>query len=129
MHRYIRPKDDKEIPAEHRGGLTFGAGASEDLGAPDTPGYQFIQARGLILIDNPVLGLVAVLPIGMAQVSSVVLSVNQGDVVEKGQEISCFQLGGSDIIMVFQKNANVKIDQNINQHYNFGTQVAIASPK
>ncbi|KAL4244959.1 hypothetical protein ABKN59_002796 [Abortiporus biennis] len=64
------------------------------LEAPDTPGYQFIQSRGLILIDNPVLGLVAVLPIGMAQVSSVVLSVKKGDVVKKGDEISYFQLGG-----------------------------------
>ena len=37
------------------------------VSAPDSPGYQFIQARGLILIKNPVIGLVAVLPIGMAQ--------------------------------------------------------------
>ena len=82
----------------------------------------------LILIESEI-GLVAVMPIGMAQVASVVLSVKPGDYVQKGQELSYFQFGGSDIIMVFQKNANVKIDQNINQHYNFGTQVAIASPK
>ncbi|KIP06517.1 hypothetical protein PHLGIDRAFT_72611 [Phlebiopsis gigantea 11061_1 CR5-6] len=99
------------------------------LDAPDTAGYQFLQARGLILIDNPTLGLVAVLPIGMAQVSSVVLSVQKGDYVEKGQEISKFQLGGSDIVMVFQKDANVKIDQVENQHYNYGTQVATAPRK
>ncbi|KAI0335630.1 hypothetical protein GY45DRAFT_816518 [Cubamyces sp. BRFM 1775] len=90
--------------------------------APDSPGYQFIQSRGLILIESNI-GLVAVLPIGMAQVSSVVLSVKAGDYVEKGQEISCFQFGGSDIVMVFQKDAKVKLDQERNVHYNFGSRV------
>ncbi|EIN12877.1 hypothetical protein PUNSTDRAFT_19800, partial [Punctularia strigosozonata HHB-11173 SS5] len=77
----------------------------DSLDAPDTAGYQFLQARALILIDNPDLGLVAVLPIGMAQVSSVKLSVQAGQTVEKGDEISFFHFGGSDIIMVFQKDA------------------------
>lgn len=75
--------------------------------APDTPGYQFLQTRGMIIIDNPVVGKVAVLPIGMAQVSSVNLSVRKGDVVRKGQEISYFKFGGSDIICVFQKQAGL----------------------
>jgi len=122
MHRYIRPLDDKRVPTEHRGGIP--SAPIHDIVAPNRPGYQFLQARGLILIENPVLGLVAVLPIGMAQVSSVVLSVQKGDVVQKGQEISYFQLGGSDIVMVFQKNANVKFDQEIGKYYNFGTKVA-----
>ena len=108
---------------------TLVAAPTDSLDAPDTAGYQFLQARGLILIDNPDLGLVAVLPIGMAQVSSVVLSVQPGDYVEKGQEISKFQLGGSDIVMVFQKEANVKIDQVEGQHYNYGTKVATAPRK
>ncbi|KAK6086914.1 hypothetical protein SCUP234_02007 [Seiridium cupressi] len=75
--------------------------------APDNPGYEFMQLRGCIIIDNPTLGLVAVLPIGMAQVSSVVRTVNPGDTVTKGQEISYFQFGGSDIVVVFQQKANV----------------------
>ncbi|VDB86418.1 unnamed protein product [Peniophora sp. CBMAI 1063] len=124
MHRYIRPKDDERLPAAHRGILPSASG-SADIVAPDRPGYQFLQARGLILIENPLLGRVAVLPIGMAQVSSVVLSVQKGDTVRKGQEISYFQFGGSDIVMVFQKGANVKFDQKIGEHYNFGTKVAV----
>lgn len=122
MHRYLRRTDDKHLPASHR--AIPAAGTLSGLAAPDRPGYQFLQARGLVLIDNPVLGLVAVLPIGMAQVSSVVLSVEKGDVVTKGQEISCFELGGSDIVMVFQKGANVQFEQDIGEHYNFGTRVA-----
>ncbi|KAH6880634.1 phosphatidylserine decarboxylase-domain-containing protein [Thelonectria olida] len=78
--------------------------------APDSPGYQFLQTRGMVVIDNPHLGKVAVLPIGMAQVSSVKLSVKKGDVLNKGDEISCFMFGGSDIICVFQGKAGLKVD-------------------
>lgn len=124
MHRRIIQKgeDDTIIPDPS-------TAPTDSITAPDSPGYQFLQARGLILIDSPELGLVAVLPIGMAQVSSVVLSVKADDYVEKGQEISYFQLGGSDIVMVFQKDANVKFHQEINEHYNFGTAVATATVK
>ncbi|KAI0707076.1 phosphatidylserine decarboxylase-domain-containing protein [Earliella scabrosa] len=97
-----------------------------NISAPDEPGYQFIQARALILIDTPDMGLVAVLPIGMALVSSVVLSVKAGDTVQKGDEISYFQFGGSDIVMVFEKDADVTFTADVTVHYNFGEQVAKA---
>jgi phosphatidylserine decarboxylase len=41
------------------------------LDASDRTGYQFVQCRGLLVLESPV-GKVAVLPMGMAQVSSVV---------------------------------------------------------
>jgi phosphatidylserine decarboxylase len=41
------------------------------LDADDPTGYQFVQCRGLLVLDSPI-GKVAILPIGMAQVSSVV---------------------------------------------------------
>jgi hypothetical protein len=41
------------------------------LDADDPTGYQFVQCRGLLVLDSPI-GKVAVLPMGMAQVSSVV---------------------------------------------------------
>ena len=128
MHRPLRSKKQTHGIIDP---ATVVAAPTESIDAPDTAGYQFIQARGLILIDNPDLGLVAVLPIGMAQVSSVVLSegIVPGATVEKGQEISKFQLGGSDIVMVFQKDAQVKIDQVDGVHYNYGTKVATAPRK
>ncbi|KAI0631129.1 phosphatidylserine decarboxylase-domain-containing protein [Trametes polyzona] len=120
-----RPRLDMRRRFERRDG---DISRGNNFDAPDSPGYQFIQARALILIDTPDLGLVAVLPIGMAQVSSVVLSVKAGDEVQKGQEISYFQLGGSDIVMVFQAKANVDFTAKEGTHYNFGQKVATAAP-
>ncbi|KAM0326836.1 hypothetical protein ACHAPQ_007631 [Fusarium lateritium] len=101
--------------------------------APDSPGYQFLQTRGLVVIDNPVLGLVAVLPIGMAQVSSVKLTVQKGDKLEKGQEISYFEFGGSDIICVFQPKAGLKVEDFVastgDTYSKYGTILARAPEK
>ena len=87
-----------------------------DLNAPDDPGYEFLQLRASIVIKNDVVGHVAVLPIGMAQVSSVVLNPAIVPVpgealptVKKGDEISHFEFGGSDIVLVFEQSAKVLI--------------------
>jgi phosphatidylserine decarboxylase len=44
------------------------------LDADDPTGYQFVQCRGLLVLETPCMGKVAVLPMGMAQVSSVVFT-------------------------------------------------------
>lgn len=95
--------------------------------APDDPGYEFMQTRGLVVIDSPV-GLVAILPMGMAQVSSIVLTCEEGQTLQKGDEISYFQFGGSDIVMVFEQAANVCITAQPGVHYKVGTAVAKAYP-
>ena len=88
--------------------------APDDSESDDTQvGYEFTQARGLIVIDaGKDVGKVAVLPIGMCQVSGVMmydgtdpsLPVNlTNKEVVKGQEFGKFRFGGSDIIMVFEK--------------------------
>ena len=59
--------------------------------------YQFAQERGLVVIESPVVGLVAILPIGMAQVSSVNLTTETGATLTKGEEFGYFLFGGSDI--------------------------------
>ncbi|GKU21476.1 unnamed protein product [Fusarium langsethiae] len=101
--------------------------------APGSPGYQFLQTRGLCVIDNPVLGLVAVLPIGMAQVSSVKMTARVGDKLKKGDEISYFQFGGSDVICVFQPQAGLKVDDFVaspdGTYSKYGTVLAKAPKK
>jgi phosphatidylserine decarboxylase len=91
----------------------------------DGTGYQFTQDRGLIVIDSP-LGLVAVLPIGMAQVSSVNLTAEPGATVVKGEEFGFFAFGGSDIVTLFEAG-RVELDANIGTHYNQGRKIGHAA--
>ncbi len=77
--------------------------------APDGAGdgYEFNQARGLVIVDTKTeVGKVAILPIGMAQVSGVEMYSDklQGKTVVKGEEFGKFRFGGSDIIMLFEKD-------------------------
>ncbi|KAH6680762.1 phosphatidylserine decarboxylase-domain-containing protein [Halenospora varia] len=91
----------------------------DQLDAPDNAGYQFLQSRGCVIIQSDTLGYVAVLPIGMAQVSSVKLAweppaggsypINPNVPIKKGDEISHFEFGGSDIVLVFQADAYIQI--------------------
>jgi len=86
-----------------------------ELDAPDDAGYQWCQTRGLVIIQTEKYGKVAVLPIGMAQVSSVVMTVKKGDYVKKGDNISYFKFGGSDVVLVFQKPVSYREDLTPNK--------------
>ncbi len=97
------------------------------LEALDEAGYQFMQTRGVIIIESKI-GKVAVLPMGMAQVSSIIVTAEEGKFLRKGEEISYFQFGGSDIVMVFQRDSNVSITAQPGVHYNVGTRIAQAFP-
>ncbi len=93
----------------------------------DVAGYQFAQTRGLIILDTPI-GLVAVLPIGMSQVASVIITAEVGVTVRKGEELSYFQFGGSDIIVLFESSSNVSFTAQRTLHYKMGTKIAQAYP-
>ena len=78
--------------------------------------YQFNQERGLVIVDSPQLGLVAILPIGMSYVSSVNLTPEAGAELRKGDEFGYFLFGGSDIVLLFQ-DKNIKFDAVIGKKY------------
>nr|NQU93736.1 phosphatidylserine decarboxylase [Bacteroidota bacterium] len=88
----------------------------------DGTGYQFTQERGLIVMESPI-GLVAILPIGMGQVSSVTMTADVGVELHKGEEFGFFQFGGSDIIILFEPG-KVKITAEIDTHYKVGEAIA-----
>ncbi|MGA9594953.1 MAG: phosphatidylserine decarboxylase [Acidimicrobiia bacterium] len=91
-------------------------------------GYEFTQARGVITIDmagSPYgdIGVVAVVPIGMCQVSGVNMTHPAqlmhdepgsplygpgGYECQKGEVFGYFTFGGSDIIVLFQERAQVQ---------------------
>jgi phosphatidylserine decarboxylase precursor len=84
--------------------------------------YQQNQERGLVVIDSPVVGLVAVLPIGMSFVSSVNLTPELGATLQKGDEFGYFLFGGSDMVMLFQSK-KVVLDAEVGKKYLQGQRI------
>ena len=99
--------------------------ATGELEPVDGTGYQFTQTRGLIVLQTETLGLVAVLPIGMAQVSSVNLTPDLRAELRKGEEFGYFLFGGSDIITLFQAD-KVRFTATPGTHYPQGQKIGEA---
>src|SRR5215472_6389304 len=96
--------------------------ADGSLDVIDGDSYQYNQERGLIVIDSPDVGLVAVLPIGMSFVSSVNLTPEVGARLRKGDEFGFFMFGGSDMVMLFQSK-RVAIDAKVGTKYLQGQRI------
>ena len=76
-------------------------------GPVKSQGYlAHVAARAIILIeaDDPTIGLMAVVPIGMVEVSSCVIGpdIKEGSRVAKGDELGHFQFGGSTHCLIFR---------------------------
>ena len=124
-HRYHVPVagEIKEVrKIEGRVYMNLIRKADGNLGIIDGDNYQYNQERGLIVIDSPEVGLVAVLPIGMGFVSSVNLSPEVGARLQKGDEFGFFMFGGSDIVMLFQSK-RVVIDAKVGTKYLQGQRI------
>lgn len=109
-HRFHTPVGGKVLeilPVEGKVFLNVEMNSSGQFDAPDgaEDSYEFTQSRGLVIMDaGKEVGKVAILPIGMCQVSGVDMYTElQGKDVVKGQEFGKFKFGGSDIIMLFEK--------------------------
>jgi hypothetical protein len=50
-----------------------------------------------------------------------------GKTVSKGEMISTFLFGGSDIVMVFERQSNVNITATVNVHYPVRSQYAYSN--
>lgn len=120
-HRYHFPisgtiKEVRIIPEQNAAGCIVVWDSINKRYAYDAsvPGWQSVETRGCIIIENETFGLVALLPIGMSQVCSVNFEKNikPGMIVKKGDMMGYFLFGGSDFMMVFQKKAGFEIDNS-----------------
>ncbi|KAL3472826.1 Phophatidylserine decarboxylase-domain-containing protein [Aspergillus californicus] len=95
-------------------------GFSPDSGSPapdpgadaGSQGYiSAVAARGIIWVqaDEPV-GLMGLVFIGMAEVSSVEITSSIGTRLEKGDKLGKFHFGGSTHCMIFRPGLNVQFD-------------------
>ncbi len=71
-----------------------------------------VASRALVFIeaDNPDIGLMAVLFIGMEEVSSNELTVYEGQHVNKGDELGMFHFGGSTHCLIFRPQTKLEFD-------------------
>ncbi|KAE8144669.1 phosphatidylserine decarboxylase-domain-containing protein [Aspergillus avenaceus] len=117
-HRWHAPvsgtiKKAIRVPGTYFAGLKY-YGFPEIYGNPNIPdpsapdrSQSYITAmstRALIFIeaDNPDIGLMCFMAIGMVDVSSCKMTVKEGQQVMKGEELGMFQIGGSSYCLVFQ---------------------------
>jgi phosphatidylserine decarboxylase len=94
------------------GGITtWDANARRYVLDSNIPGWQNIETRGCVIIETKEYGLVALLPIGMSQVSSVNYerNVGTGNTVKKGDMLGYFLFGGSDFVLLFQSKVDFKL--------------------
>ncbi|MCY1695074.1 phosphatidylserine decarboxylase family protein [Curtobacterium sp. SL109] len=112
-HRWHSPVSGTIVRAFLQPGTYFSEADAEgeDATEPkDSQGYlAHVAARAVIVIeaDNTALGHVAVVPVGMIEVSSCVIGdgIVPGAHVTKGDELGYFQFGGSTECLVFEPGA------------------------
>lgn len=108
-HRWHSPVSGTIRSVHQVEGTYYSEAASEgfdEAGPNNSQGYiAHVATRALLFIeaDEPAIGLVCLSPIGMAEVSSCLLTVREGQHVNKGEQVGYFQFGGSTHCLVFRK--------------------------
>jgi phosphatidylserine decarboxylase len=124
-HRYHFPvggtvKEVNIIPQDDAvgGHISWNAQKHKYMLDSTTPGWEFIETRGYVIVDTEQYGLVALIPVGMSQVSSVNFEpdVKVGTTVKKGDPLGYFLFGGSDFVMLFQKQAGFTLTAPTTPH-------------
>ncbi|CAE6434370.1 unnamed protein product [Rhizoctonia solani] len=88
-----------------------------DPAAPNwSQGYiSAIAARAVIYIkaDNPAIGLMSFIAIGMSEVSTCEVTVKPGDKVSKGTQLGMFHFGGSTHCLIFRPECKITFDTEV----------------
>ncbi|MGX1097134.1 phophatidylserine decarboxylase associated domain-containing protein [Amorphus sp. MBR-141] len=103
-----------------------------DPSAPNAsqPFITSVAARAVIFIraDDPAIGLMAMVPVGMAEVSSCEVTVKAGDRVKRGDQVGMFHFGGSTHCLVFRKGVELDFQVPVTDKPNLdATNVAVRS--
>lgn len=90
-----------------------------DPSAPNDsqPFLTAVATRAVIFIeaDNPKIGLMCFIAVGMAEVSSCEITVREGHHVQKGEELGMFHFGGSTHCLIFRPGVDLEFDLHENK--------------
>ena len=84
-------------------------------GPNESQGYiAEVATRALIFIqaDNPKIGLMCFMAIGMAEVSTCDITVFEGQKIKKGQQTGMFHFGGSTHCLIFRPEVTIDFDMH-----------------
>ena len=115
-HRWHSPVSGKIVKTRVIDGSYYAEALSQGFdpaGPNNSQGYiTQVASRALIFIeaDNPDIGLMCVMFVGMAEVSSNEITVYEGQHVDKGDQLGMFHFGGSTHCLVFRPEVNLKFD-------------------
>ena len=133
-HRFHMPCDGTVLECKTIQGIHAGGGNiiwDEDetryryvqCGVTD---FQMLETRGVLIIDTPAYGKIAIVPVGVQQVSSVVWTFTNDKLpmtnyqLTQGTELGKFLFGGSDVVLFFEPGRaphitpkNVKVGEKI----------------
>ena len=112
-HRWHSPVDGKIVKTTNVDGSYYSdiLLKFDPAGPNKSQGYLTnVAARALIFIeaDNPLIGLMCFVAVGMSEVSSNEITVYEGQHVKKGQELGMFHFGGSSHCLVFRKGVDLE---------------------
>jgi phosphatidylserine decarboxylase len=123
-HRWHSPVSGTVVRAFVEPGTYYSAADSQGSDASESTlsqGYlAHVATRAIIVIeaDEPAIGRVAVVFIGMSDVSSCVIGegIAAGRSVRKGDELGFFQFGGSTVCVLFEPGAIESLALRANPH-------------
>lgn len=110
-HRWRAPIAGTIVLTKKVPGLMFSDAESagfDPTAATYSQGYgASVNTRGLVFIESAIetIGMVCVMPIGITEISSVNIQVEEGQQVDKGDELGFFSYGGSGMCLIFQPGA------------------------
>ena len=117
-HRWHSPVSGRITKAYVKDGAYYSEAPSEGFdpaGPNDSQGYiTAVATRALIFIeaDNPDIGLMCFLGVGMAEVSSCQITAYEGQRVRKGDQIGMFHFGGSTHCLIFRPGVELRFDHH-----------------
>ena len=121
-HRFHMPCDGMVLDCRTIQGIHAGGGVIiwdeeqgryryDQLGVTD---FQMLETRGVLVLDTHAFGKMAIVPVGVQQVSSVLWTFENREslipnslipnpvMLRQGAELGCFLFGGSDVVLFFE---------------------------
>jgi phosphatidylserine decarboxylase len=115
-HRWHCPVSGRVVKAIVQPGTYYSETPAEGFdpsGPNESQGYiTAVATRAMIFIeaDNPAIGLMCFMPVGMAEVSSCEITAYEGEHVRKGDQLGMFHYGGSTQCLLFRPGVKLEFD-------------------